>query len=227
LEDALLLQLSQLNVAGIIFITERTSESPIFRSISVPLVIIGLNYESDIHDVVSIEERRGIRSIVEHLVEQGHRRVAFIGNRDVLPRLEYLREYMTAAGLPLPPEYVVMNDLDGEISGYAAAQTLLSLPVLPTAVVAGFDAMALTAYRAFTEHGLRIPEDISLVGFDNAWFCRYLPISLTSVDYDVTAECRVAIAILLDRIQQNSSQAVQAVTIVPKLIVRESSTLRK
>ena len=219
-----LIQLAQMNVAGIILITEQTVDNDAFRLFSIPTVIIGLNYESNQHDVVSIDEKRGIRSILEHLLNQGHRRIAFVGDHLAAPRMIYLRDFLRANNLTLPEEYIVLSDKRNELCGYDGVHKLLSLSIHPTAVVAGYDTIALGAYRAFCEKGIRIPEDVALVGFDDAPFCRYLPVSLSSVNYDVTAECRIAIAILLSRIQESVTNAVQTVAIVPSLIVRESST---
>jgi LacI family transcriptional regulator len=120
-------------------------------------------------------------------------------------------------------ELVILSDERGEKCGYESALTLLSLADRPTAIVAGYDTIALGAYRALSEQGVRIPEDIALVGFDDSDFCRYLPTSMTSVNYDVAAECRVAVAILLGRIREGDSHAIQTVAIVPTLIVREST----
>lgn len=100
---------------------------------------------------------------------------------------------------------------------------LLESKIKPTAVVAGYDSIALGAYRALSEHGLSIPEHFALVSFDDASFCRYLPCTITTVNYDANAESRVAAAILLSRIENSGTDFTQAVAIIPKLMVREST----
>lgn len=226
-EKMQLAQFVQMNVAGIIAITEQVDLSPAIHSIpganAIPMVIMGLNYESRDIDVVSIDEKSGVREVVEHLIERGHRRIGFVGDQFVSPRLEALRNCLAANGIPLPEEYVALSDKRNEECGYEAIQQLLRLSERPTAVFAGYDSIALGAYRALSEAGVRIPEDIALVGVDDSDFCRYLPCSMTSVNYDIAAECRVATAILLGRIRNREQKFVQTAAIVPRLAIREST----
>lgn len=228
IEKRQLAQLVQMNVAGVIMITEQTDLSPAIHSIrgadAIPMVIMGLNYESRDIDVVSIDEKSGVRAVAEHLIEQGHRRIGFIGDRFVNPRLESLRYFLSVNGIPLPDEYVALSDKRNEECGYEGMRRLLQLKSHPTAVLAGYDSIALGAYRALSEAKLRIPEDIALVGVDDSDFCRYLPCSMTSVNYDIAAECRVAAAILLGRIHDREQKFVQTAAIVPRLVVRESTS---
>lgn len=226
-EKRLLAHLVGLNVAGIVIITEQTNLSPVIRATPgaarIPIVIMGLNYEAVDHDVVSIDEKRGVQAVVEHLRAQGHQRIAFLGDRLVNNRLLYLEKSLKEAGLALPEERVVLLDQRNEACGYEGMRRLLALKERPTAVFAGYDAIALGAYRACAEAKLRVPEDVALVGFDDSDFCRYLPRSMSSVNCDVAAECRVAAAILLGKIKDPQPQSIQTAAIVPKLIPRESS----
>lgn len=216
--------LVQLNVAGIILVTEQAGSNPAFHLSSIPTVIIGLNCEFENCDAVSIDEQRGIQVIVDHLIEQNHHLIAFLGDRLVNQRLDYLKEALLAKGLHLPDEYSILSDERAEQCGYEGAQKLLALPVRPTAIIAGYDTIALGAYRALCEQAVRIPEDMALVGFDDSTFCAYLPTSMSSVSYDVTTECRVAVAILMGRIHEGNVHAAQTVRIIPKLQIRESSS---
>ena len=223
-------QLIKLNVSGIIMITEQTNVAPTIHSVpgakNIPTVIMGLNYESREHDVISVDEEYGIRSIVEHLVSKGHQRFAFLGDDLVGNRLKYLRRYLEQKGIELKDEYVVLSDKRNGECGYECMQRLLALDPRPTAVLTGYDTIALGAYRAITEHGLRIPEDIALTGFDDADFCEFLPQSLTSVNCDPEAQCRVAAAILLSRIHEPGEKFTQVAAITPRLMVRESTAGR-
>jgi len=130
---------------------------------------------------------------------------------------------MSIHNQPLCEEHMVLSDSRNEECGYNGMCHLLSLKERPTAVFAAYDTIALGAYRALTVNGLCVPEDVSLVSIDDSDFCRYLPQSLTSVNYDVAAECRVAVAILLNRIKEQDSLSVQSAAIIPRLIIRESS----
>ena len=227
MESTHLAQLVQLNVSGVIIITEQTDISEAVSSVpgagGIPMVIMGLNYASKDHDVVSVDEKYGILSLVEHLVEKGHQRIAFLGDNLVSNRLNYFKQIMAQKSLCLPEEYIILSDKRNEECGYEGMRKLMTLKTPPTAVLNGYDRIALGAYRAASEMNLRVPEDVALAGFDDADFCRYLPQKLTSVNYDVVAECRVASAILLNRIRESDAQFTQTVAITPRLIAREST----
>ena len=224
-EIELITHLSSLNVDGIMLIIDQTGEKLMQFQSLVPTVIIGLDAHFVNYDVVSVDERRGMNAVVEHLLAQGRRRISFIGGPGVVRRLDYLRECLQAHGVTLSSEYVALSPTKSEECGYECMKKLLSLPLQPDAVVAGYDRIALGVYRILSEKKIRIPEDIAVVGFDDSFFCEYLPISLTSVRYDVDTICRVTTAILLDRISSQKEQAVQAVAIAPRLIIRESSAV--
>lgn len=204
LEKEQLAFLTQLNPSGIIVVTEQRDISNSIHDIpgaqSIPTVVMGLNYASREYDVVSVDETYGIRALVEHLAKQGHRRIAFIGDALAQSRLHALRQALAQKDIALPEEYVATPDVRNEPCGYEGMKRLLALKTPPTAVVAGYDTIALGAYRAIAEAGLRVPEDIALTGFDDADFCPFLPCALTSVDCDVAAQCRVAVAILSSKI---------------------------
>ncbi len=227
LEKEQLAFLTQLNPSGIIVVTEQRDISNSIHDIpgaqSIPAVVMGLNYASREYDVVSVDETYGIRALVEHLAKQGHRRIAFIGDALAQSRLHALRQALAQKDIALPEEYVATPDVRNEPCGYEGMKRLLALKTPPTAVVAGYDTIALGAYRAIAEAGLRVPEDIALTGFDDADFCPFLPCALTSVDCDVAAQCRVAVAILSSKILQNGETFTQSVAITPRLMARESS----
>lgn len=222
-----LAELVGLNVIGIIIITEGSDISPIVHSVKgaefIPTVVIGLNYTSREHDTISIDEEFAIRSIVEYLFSLGHRRIGFIGDCFVGKRLEYLKRFLEANSLSIRKENIVLSEKRNEECGYEGMLQLLKSPEVPTALVAGYDSIALGAYRALSEKGLRVPDDTSIISFDDASFCKYLPCTITTVNYDTAAECRVAVAILLSQITGHPSASKQAVAIVPKLIIREST----
>ena len=227
METVSLTQLVNLNVAGIVFITEQTDVCSIISSVpgasDIPTIIMGLNYMSKDHDVVSVDEAYGIVALVDHLVERGHRHIAFLGDNLVSNRLNYFRRAMASKGLRLPEEYICLSDKRNEVCGYEGMRQLMTLRSPPTAVFSGYDRIALGAYRAATEMNLRVPEDVALAGFDDADLCSYLPKTMTSVNCDVEAGCRVATAILMSRICEGDSTFTQTVAITPRLIVKEST----
>jgi LacI family transcriptional regulator len=147
------------------------------RVVSVPKQLDGtpvvlLDAESPDSDAPSVvpDEVTGGRTATEELTSQGHRRIGFINNTDDVPatsgRLQGYRDGLAAAGLEYDASLVV-NDVSETWGGYRAARALLSGTDRPTAVFAYNDRMAMGAYRAAAEAGLRIPNDLSIVGFDD------------------------------------------------------------
>lgn len=116
------------------------------------------------------DEVDGARQAVQELVSRGHRRIGFLTNVDDVPathgRLEGYREVLERAGIPVDPELVLARPSE-TTGGYEAARELLARPERPSALFCYNDRMAMGAYRAAAERGLRIPEDLSVVGFDN------------------------------------------------------------
>ena len=147
------------------------------RVISVPKQLDGtpvvlLDAESPDSDAPSVvpDEATGGRTATEELTSQGHRRIGFINNIDNVPatggRLQGYQDALAAAGVEYDAGLVV-NDVSETWGGYRAARALLASSDRPTAIFAYNDRMAMGAYRAAAEAGLRIPDDLSIVGFDD------------------------------------------------------------
>lgn len=151
----------------------------------VPCVLVNC-YDLD-NRVPSIvpDERQGGRTAARALLDAGHERIGHItlspGIAATVGRLAGLRDEMRLAGLPLGDELIESSDGTAD-GGYAAATRLLDLPERPTAIFCGNDRVAMGAYDAIKERGLRIPEDISVVGFDDQEILAgYLRPGLTTV----------------------------------------------
>ncbi|MDN5569890.1 MAG: LacI family DNA-binding transcriptional regulator [Propionibacteriaceae bacterium] len=116
------------------------------------------------------DERRAGREATQLLLDAGHRRVGFALNEDPIPatrlRLEGYEDALAAAGVRKDPRLIV-TELSESEGGYRAVRQLLDLDDPPTGVFCFNDRMAMGAYRAAAERGLRIPDDVSIVGFDN------------------------------------------------------------
>jgi len=136
----------------------------------VPCVLVNCFDKSGVLPSVVPDEVGGGRSAARVLLDAGHRRIGHITLRPGIPaqvgRLQGFRAELAEAGIALPDELVRHGD-DNADSGYSAAHELLDLAEPPTAIFCGNDRMAMGAYDAVKERGLRISEDISIVGFDD------------------------------------------------------------
>jgi Transcriptional regulators len=119
-----------------------------------------------------------------YLIQHGHREIAVIaGHPDSFPTHERMKGFSSAleeSGLTLRPEYVDYGDWEYE-SGAQITEKLLSLPHPPTAIFAMNDLMAAGCMNYALQYGLRIPDDLSIIGFDNREIARYLPVPLTTI----------------------------------------------
>ena len=158
-------------VDGILYATMYHRKLAVPKNLAtLPSVLVDSEDISQTVSCVIPDEFGGARSAVQTLIEAGHSRIGMINNTDDVPathsRLQAFRETLAAAGLPFH-EDLVQSEHSEVPGGYEAALRLLGTDSRPTAVFCYNDRMAMGAYRAAAELGLRIPQDVSFVGFDN------------------------------------------------------------
>lgn len=189
-----------------------------------PIVIQGSRSDLDAPSV-DVDNRAGARGAVEHLLALGHRRIACITNAPLhytaaAERLEGYVSALAAAGIEHAPELVVEGAFDAA-SGYAAIVRLLAGRSHFTAVFVASDVVAIGALRGLREAGLRVPLDLSVVGFDDVPIAAHVDPPLSTVQLPAGALGEAAGRLLLDRI---AGRPVPARTLLPtQLIVRDSS----
>lgn len=152
-----------------------------------------------------------------------HRRIAYIGgclNEYNAGRYAMYETAHRAFGLPFDEKRVVRGLGGNEVDGYAAARKLLALPELPTAIFGDTDVLALGAIRAIREAGLKVPEDISVAGFDdNPILVNFSP-ALTTVSMPQDVIGKTAVEMLLERIRTGADQETKIIN--SSLVIRES-----
>ena len=153
----------------------------------IPCVGIDMDLEGPSVEVVMSDNEGGAMAAVRHLHELGHRRIATItGMVDSRPGADRLRGYRAAVqafGLAYRDDYVAYGDFYAE-SGREATARLFALDEPPTAIFAAADMMAIGAIRAAAEAGLRVPEDLSIVGFDDIQLASHFNPPLTTMRQD-------------------------------------------
>jgi LacI family transcriptional regulator len=168
---------------------------------------------------------RGGRLAVDHLHALGHRRIATItGLVETRPAADRLRGYRDALrehGLAYRDELVAYGDFYTD-SGRRGMERLLALEEPPTAVVAASDMMALGAIRAAADAGLSVPGDVSVVGFDDLEFSKYVTPKLTTVTQDIGRKGATAVAMLVAAIEQRTRSR-RPITLDVTLTVRDST----
>ena len=174
---------------------------------------------------VSASHSAGARAATDHLIRLGHRRIAFVtgfrGWTATEERLQGYKAALAAAGIPFLPELVAEGQFNAD-TGYSAARQLLELPDRPTAIFASNDNMAAGALRAAQGRGLRVPDDLSVVGFDDTELARIVGPRLTTVRQPLAELGRTAVSLLNRLIDGQRIEALR-VELSTRLIVREST----
>jgi LacI family transcriptional regulator len=164
-------------------------------------------------------------SATDHLLSLGHRRIGFIaGPRQLLcsrARLDGYRAGLEAAGVPLRPEFIRPGNFYHE-AGFEGGVALLDLPDRPTAIFASSDQMALGVYEAVRQRGLRVPDDVSVVGFDDLPEARWSSPPLTTVRQPLS-EMGVMAARTVLRLARGEDVESPRIELATDLVVRDST----
>lgn len=167
---------------------------------------------------------QGAYNATEYLVKLGHTRIGFItGSMDLgcaVDRLDGYRSALRTQHVAEAPELIFEGDFF-QPDGYAGASALLDLPIPPTAIFASNDVMAMGVMDAVRNRGLRIPDDISVIGFDNIPQSELVRPALTTVSQPLEKMGRVATQMLLDLLK-NPDQDSERIELPTELVVRES-----
>ena len=165
----------------------------------------------------------------EHLIEMGSRRVAHIAGPGISTAVGRLRGYRRALerhGLPLDPAYVIERehgDAASDSTGYEAMRQLLDLKRPPDGVFCYNDPAAMGAMEAILERGLRIPQDVAIVGAGNVRYARFLRVPLASVDQQSEEIGARAGKLALRLIESKTPPKFQTILLKPSLVARQSS----
>ncbi|MET8469366.1 LacI family DNA-binding transcriptional regulator [Streptomyces sp. NPDC006422] len=196
------------------------------RRLRVPLVVID-PAGSPVTDAPTVGATNwaGGMSATEHLLELGHRRIGFIAGPPRLlcsrARLDGYRAALDVAGVPVEDELIVPGDFY-HASGFTGCDHLLDLDEPPTAIFASSDQMALGAIEALRRRGLRVPEDLSVVGFDDLPEVRWSAPPLTTVRQPLSDMGKLAARTVLD-LARSVEPAAPRVDLATELVVRAST----
>ena len=198
---------------------------------SIPVVLLGEHIAGSPQDHVGINNVAAARDATTHLIQLGHRRIAAIGHQGTPSgetgqlRSAGYRQALRAAGLTVRNSLVVPTASFHRSSGAAAMERLLRLPSPPDAVFCYNDLLAIGAMRTILASGLRIPQDIAVIGFDDIEDAQYTFPSLTTISPDKEGIARLAVAQLLDRLNGNEGTPASR-SVEYRLVVRESTAGR-
>ena len=214
-------------VAGIIFVAAGLSEENIhnLQRRGVPSVLVDRQVSGVEIDSVFADNQSGGFLAANHLLSMGHTSIACIsgprGVRSSSERIAGFRQALEAAGIEPNPMGVIVGDFQYQ-SGYAAAKKLLHAADRPSAIFACNDLMAIGAYRCAHENQLRIPQDLSIIGFDDIPLSEFTNPQLTTIHQSKVKMGAQAAELLLGRIT-NGSLSTRQVIVPVRLVVRAST----
>lgn len=223
-----LFMLQERKVDGIIVLTGKLADETLMEmAAKIPVVVTGRRLSSTGLFSIDFDNSEGASLAVRHLHALGHQRVAFISgpldHPDAAQRLKGYREEVNLRGMEIDEDLVEVSDYQ-EAGGFRAMNNLLSARVQFTAVIAANDQMAYGARLALYRSGLRVPEDVSLIGFDDLPHSAFTLPPLTSVRqsvYEIGASAAKAMFDLLNK-KNPPSRLVEA-----ELVVRESTRINR
>jgi LacI family transcriptional regulator len=192
---------------------------------SLPVVLLNCRTSNPLFDTITADGFSGSKEIITYLLENGHRKIAIIKgserNAESQERLNGYKAAFAEKNLSVHPSFEFQGDFT-EASGFEAAKKAINLKERPTAIFASNDSMAIGAIGAIREAGLRIPNDISVCGFDDIPVAKYLNPSLTSVHIPIHELGAMAITRVFDRLHKRTKGEAVHIFVPTTLSIRNS-----
>ena len=225
LEERAIETLLQLRVDGLILASPRADDAVVARAAeAVPVVVLNRETTGDDTDSVTNDNIAGARLAVEHLVGLGHRRIAFIsGGQGAGARIRAEGYRLAMVHFDLAAEVRIVEGAHNEDGGERGAREILAARPLPTAIFASNDLCAIGAMNVLEEAGIRIPQDISLIGYDNTSLAALRHISLSSIHQPGRDMGRSAVDRLSERLSSGRTASRHDV-VAPGLVVRSTTS---
>jgi LacI family transcriptional regulator len=234
-EAAHLDALTEQRVQGVLITptAELSAHVEALRARGTPVVLVDRRASGPDQCAVAVDDVLGGRLAADHLLEAGHRRIAFIGGSSGLPQVQERHDGVVAAvreGTGSEDALTVLSPGALTVAGgREAAAQLLALParLRPTAAVCANDLMALGVLQVMVRQGVRVPQDVAIVGYDDIDFAAAAAVPLTSVRKPRVELGRRAAELLLDEATRGAEHVHQQPVFEPTLVVRESSMVRR
>ena len=232
-EQAIVQAMSEHRIDGVIICSAsfRAEQNRQFLAYGIPIVVVNNQAAEDYYYSIYHDDVDGCRQIARHLVGLGHQRIAYLGNyssgRTTLDRLTGFKREMDIAGLPIPSGYIHEVAGSGPAEGLAGLEHFLGLCNRPTALVCYNDMIAIGVLKGLLKAGIRVPEDMSVTGFDNIVFSAFTNPPLTTFDQPKRFIGNEAARLILELLNAPSPAELprppKVHTLKGNLLVRQSS----
>ncbi|MBR5156738.1 MAG: LacI family DNA-binding transcriptional regulator [Clostridia bacterium] len=191
--------------------------------VKIPIAIIGSSVKKD--EFISIKNNLTVEltKAVKYFKENGVKNIGYIGENLTIGKFNYFKNAMDNEKIEINTDFISITNERFEKGGYLAMEELFKRNSLPRAVVCAYDNMALGAMRSIFEHGLRIPDDIAVLGIDDNKESEYMTPSLSSIKFRIDLACKIAAQQIMNKITDNP---VTYENVVPyELKLRESTQI--
>ncbi|WBY63678.1 LacI family DNA-binding transcriptional regulator [Thermocaproicibacter melissae] len=197
----------------------------VLELINSPIPVVTIDHVFNGHTSINSANVAGMNELVRYIYSMGHRKIAYVhGKKSTVTeqRLTSFCHTMKELGCPLPPEYLVLSAYHDIASTKAAVKKLLALPNRPTCIIMPDDYAALGGIEAIEAAGLRIPEDISIAGYDGIPLSQMLRPKLTTIQQDTERMGTEAAKRLIEQIENPLTTITETVTIEGHLLEGQS-----
>ena len=232
-EKSLVEQISEMNRSGcsgyFIFASKLNDKDAqmINDNLYVPYVLIDAYFAQNGVDCVLPDNRSGLRQSLEYAVSMGHKEIGFIGSdfycSNFRDRKFYFRQYMREFGLVYKEEYMYSLRMDDDAAKEDMLNILESSRNLPTLLIASNDILAMGAMNAIKEYGYHIPDDISIIGFDDLPVSRHMTPPLTTVAIEADAISYNAVKLLLEKIKMIEKRKFSSTVLIGVELIKRGS----
>lgn len=194
------------------------------HELAIPVVLIDTYVKDPVYHTIGVNDRQGSRMATEYLIRRGHREIGFLSGQleqhgVVHKRYQGYVDALEAAGLPVKREHLYLGSISFEYAE-SAAEEMIRRGRTETAVVATADVMGVGLISGLHKHGLNVPEDLSVIGFDDGILARMSNPQLTTVHQDIAQKGVVAVQLILD--SMNGKQEKQEKILPLSMIERQS-----
>ncbi len=218
-------------VEGAIVLNESLGQEHLKRleDSGLPIVFFDRSYSGQNISSITIDDREGARRAMEHLVKCGHKRIGFMhgaDSRDNALRYETYLEVMNQYQLPVEEEFIFYGEFSKDEAYREMCKVLPTLTSLPEALFCANDEMAFGCILALEEAGIRVPQDISVIGYDDSMMAQYFQPALTTIRSPIEEMGEIGIEELFRLLSKDDSESGTIQELHPSIIVRESSKSR-
>ena len=189
----------------------------------IPIVYLNANDDASEHvDCINVDFNFGIEQAINHLKENGHQKIGYIGESLTMDKYDAFIKAMNKHGLQIHPEFIVIEKNRFEDAGYNGFKKLWDKNNLPTAIFCAYDYIALGVIDFLEEKQKKVPDDLSIIGSDDIQIASYRKIDLSSIKANVKSICEISLSILLKKIKNPSYKVLQNVTVKSEFVQRNS-----